>query len=71
MTTASIDLQGTPHPVVDTDPHPAHAPLDHVRATFRYLRDAALYARDMADYIEARHMEAVNQRIDAIIGVNL
>lgn len=49
MSTASIDLQGTAHPVLDTDPHPATSHLNDLRAWVRYARDLTQYGIERAD----------------------
>lgn len=49
MSTASIDLQGTAHPIVDADPHPAQTHLQDART---YLVAVARYWVALADWVE-------------------
>lgn len=77
MTTASIDLQGTAHPVVDSDPHPAESHLNDVRT---YVRALVRYWIDLANWTE--HVSAGRYAVPvlatatgiigaAVLGVNL
>ena len=61
MSTASIDLQGTAHPIMDGDAHPAQT---HVQDARMYVANLARYARDLYTWaVECADLNRADQAV--------